>query len=285
MSGPIDLSEKSQIEKYYEIYKISYNESLEGFTKFLTKPISSYHALSEPELESLGLSNTQFVDLKSGFSSKLYYSNLDHNYLLVYSGSGSPITQPLDWVNNIQQGLGWDSAQYREAVAIAKEVDAATEGRIEFSGLSLGGGLATLASLVTGHDAIVYNAAALSEKTLITYGIDRDQIELADSGNIISFHTEGDPLNALQHLTNKFGITELIEIGLQCTINNADAKEEFYWLDPTKLLASHVGDPFETTFKLLVGNDRDEPSPIYDLTPSEEIVIVGNNNPMDIPLI
>jgi hypothetical protein len=87
-----------------------------------------------------------------------------------------------DWVENIGQGLGWRIAQYRWAMQVAREVDAARRqvpgATLTTTGHSLGGGLASAASVVTGASGVTFNAAGLHENSLRVY-FENDPAELA----------------------------------------------------------------------------------------------------------
>lgn len=91
--------------------------------------------------------------------------------------------------------------QYFQAMATAKKLTRELKKKygdnvkITFVGHSLGGGLASLASIVTGYPALTYNAAALSpmsklELKMMGYNI--------DSSNINRYSMETDPLTGLQ---------------------------------------------------------------------------------------
>ena len=73
-----------------------------------------------------------------------------------------------DWGTNLEQGIGLDSEQYEEAVALALAVYDAVGGRVTFTGHSLGGGLASAQALATGAPAVTFNAAGLDPATIRT---------------------------------------------------------------------------------------------------------------------
>lgn len=67
-----------------------------------------------------------------------------------------------DWKNNIGQGLGLPTRQYRQAVAFADKWKTAHGGNVILTGHSLGGGLASYASIKTGLRATAVNSAPLA---------------------------------------------------------------------------------------------------------------------------
>lgn len=106
-------------------------------------------------------------------------------------------TEPLsvtDWIQNYRQVLG-GSEQYRAAIDLAKQEQEllkernardGTDIHLEFTGHSLGGGLATAAALATGNEAIVFDAAGISDYTMNDreLGLDRNKQEKVTNINV-----------------------------------------------------------------------------------------------------
>ncbi|MBQ0960320.1 hypothetical protein KAK06_15300 [Ideonella sp. 4Y11] len=94
---------------------------------------------------------------------------------------------------DVVQALGGPSAQYEQAMLNA--VRLARDGvDVEYSGHSLGGGLAMAQALRTGSPATTMNAAGVHPDTLARYGVD-----FSHAGELIdAYHLEGDALNRLQ---------------------------------------------------------------------------------------
>jgi hypothetical protein len=126
-----------------------------------------------------------------GFKAVLYqdYAAVaDNTFVLAFGGTDDSLGEiltlnPPDWVENIGQGLGWRIAEYRWAMDVARAVDAARlqvpgGATLTTTGHSLGGGLASAASVVTGRAGVTFNAAGLHEKTLRMY-FENDPAELA----------------------------------------------------------------------------------------------------------
>ena len=135
-------------------------------------------------------------DKKTGLDSQIYErinpKTKKMEYAYVFAGTADM----RDIKDDVYQALGVKSIQYTHAVLnsmkIAKILN--KEGlELTFVGHSLGGGLATLASLVTNKSAIAFNPAALDKTTLARYGVSRKS-----QSNVTSYVLSTDPLNILQ---------------------------------------------------------------------------------------
>lgn len=141
-------------------------------------------------------------DDRSGFHAEIY-QHQDGHYVVAYRGSevGTERSQLMDWVNNAQQGLGMDATQYSAAVELAKRAEHVLgEGNVALTGHSLGGGLASAASLATGAPAVTFNASGLSNQTLESLGFNPNEARasVADEGQVRRYAVNGDPLTMAQ---------------------------------------------------------------------------------------
>ena len=82
----------------------------------------------------------------------------DRRTIVAFAGTSNGV----DWLNNIQQGLGLPSRQYQQAVDFANKWRAIDGDRVRLTGHSLGGGLASYASIKTNLAATAVNAAPLA---------------------------------------------------------------------------------------------------------------------------
>src|SRR5690606_33401321 len=94
-----------------------------------------------------------------GFDAAIY-QNEQGQYVVAYRGTDDWGLAPSgDADDNGLQGLGFETGQYRDAVALAEAAQRAFgEGNVAFTGHSLGGGLASAASLATGVPGVTFNA-------------------------------------------------------------------------------------------------------------------------------
>ena len=103
-----------------------------------------------------------FEDRQSGFFSALYGTPDRNRFVLAFRGSDESV----DWTDtNFPAVLEGEGTQYKEAVAVARVVseNAKLHGyKLSFTGHSLGGGLASVATLATGNESYVFNPAKLT---------------------------------------------------------------------------------------------------------------------------
>ena len=82
----------------------------------------------------------------------------DERVIVAFSGSDEGV----DWLNNAGQGVGAPTPQYNEAVSFANKWKASDGGNVILTGHSLGGGLASYASIKTDLPATTVNGAPLA---------------------------------------------------------------------------------------------------------------------------
>lgn len=143
------------------------------------------------ELVKLGLIDPETgVDLTriegSNFRSEVFVRG--DEYIIGFKGT--TMTSGEDWNTNARQGLGMETAYYSQAVEIGQTASAMAPGKVRFAGHSLGGGLASAASAVSGAPAHTYNAAGLHPNTVAGYDIAAAPVQ--------AYYVEGDALSAMQ---------------------------------------------------------------------------------------
>lgn len=141
-------------------------------------------------------------DDRTGFHAEIYQHE-DGGYVVAYRGSelGGKPSEYMDWVNNGQQGLGMASSQYSSAIELAKHAERVFgDGNVALTGHSLGGGLASAASLATGASAVTFNSSGLSNETLESLGFNPNAIRdsVAETGQVRRYAVNGDQLTAAQ---------------------------------------------------------------------------------------
>ncbi len=149
---------------------------------------------ADPNSAPEGWTRVEQIDNQdTGFFAAVYRSDIDGSTVVAYRGT-EPGTRG-DWFDaNIPQGRGNASPQYAQAAEYARDVQLRNPNTpIEFTGHSLGGGLAATGAMATGGRANTFNAAGIHDNTYGRYGLDRN----AASG-INNFRNDGEILTGLQ---------------------------------------------------------------------------------------
>lgn len=159
----------------------------------------------------------------TGFHAEIYYNSVTDEYAISFEGSSS---QTKDWANNILNGVGADTPQFLSALEIGKAVGELPEGyNINFTGHSLGGGLASVAGLVSGAPTITFNAEGISDDFLAKH-------DLLDKKNSHDYNIKAIISNTdLLNVTQKY-VVPTVEAGVNATLP----------LNPINALGTAIGD-------------------------------------------
>lgn len=154
--------------------------------------------LSEAEVVALGIQPQLLEHARSGFFAAVYRDTA--NGQIVVANRGTELSIPdrvqADMFTNAIQAVGLRSGQYTAAMNLGFEflIKLPSE-NITFTGHSLGGGLASAQSSISGFGAVSFNAAGLHPTTIAREGV-RD-FSTATS-NISAFYVRGEFVSALQ---------------------------------------------------------------------------------------
>jgi|GEM_PF-2287496 len=161
-----------------------------------------WHMLDPTELAQAGASPEMLLDNVSGFKAALYQSSFEQPPKLVIAYAGTE--DGPDIMADLRQGIGMKEKQYNEAMKLADAVTKQVrKSSVETTGHSLGGGLASAASVVTGTKSYTFNAAGLHARTVKRppYSIARDAMQ--EAGEMIdAYRSTADPLNNFQNGLN-----------------------------------------------------------------------------------
>lgn len=162
-------------------------------------PPEGWHMLTPQELAQVGASPELLLDPKTGFKAAVYQSSFEVPPKLVIAYAGTE--DKLDIMADLRQGIGREEKQYNQSMRLADVVTKAVgKADVETTGHSLGGGLASAASVVTGTQGYTFNAAGLHVNTIKRppYNLSRQAMNEASS-LIEAYRSTSDPLNNIQN--------------------------------------------------------------------------------------
>ena len=128
---------------------------------------------SDPDaMTKFGLRSTDLSIPNTNFRMQVYAPDpdvfgADFKPTVVFQGTDPSSWD--DWSNNFRQGAGANSPYYEKAVEIGTKLRRKAAD-VDIAGHSLGGGMASAASVASGLPATTYNAAGLNPETVAKYG-------------------------------------------------------------------------------------------------------------------
>ena len=167
-------------------------------TTLCTPEPEGWHMLAGEELAKRGVSPEMLLDPKSGFKAALYESAFERPPKLVIAYAGTEDKK--DILADLRQGVGLKDAQYDRAMSLAKAAASRVNTRsIETTGHSLGGGLASAATVVTGTKGYTFNAAGLHVNTVKRPPYEVSRSAMREQGALLdAYRSTSDPLNNAQ---------------------------------------------------------------------------------------
>lgn len=155
-------------------------------------PPAGYRTANAQDLQALRLNPgvLEVGDLRA----RVYVtgSGADTRYTIAFRGTEGQG----DWIANAQQGTGGDSLHYRQALVIGQRIkNSPLASRVDFTGHSLGGGLASAAAIASGRPADTFNAAGLHDTTIKQANGVRAG---GAAGRVDAYYVSGEVLSALQ---------------------------------------------------------------------------------------
>lgn len=161
----------------------------------------SYHPVDPTALSELGIDPDALTG-PGGFAANVYRDAQGH-YVLAFQGTDP--TSLDDWGANVQQGVGLLSMQHAQAIGLAQAVAASVgSDNLVLTGHSLGGGLASTASVATGVPAVTFNAAGVHPNT-VQFATDLGHGDGGlTTGQIRNYHVRGEVLTTLQNPVGSF---------------------------------------------------------------------------------
>lgn len=165
------------------------------------KTFGGYRRLSDQEVTALGIDPALLRDPASGFAAGVFV-NSQGQYVVNITGTDFGTVED---VTEDATGAMTMSPQSANAVRLAQAVNAspALANNAVYAGHSLGGRLATVASMESGNPAVTFNAAGVSPAT-VAYMASENGISTADmyarlgDGQVREYSTADDPLTNIQ---------------------------------------------------------------------------------------
>jgi hypothetical protein len=124
-----------------------------------------------------------------------------------------------DWVNNGIQGAGLESDYYNRAMELAIRMKRSSLGSdFAIAGHSLGGGLASAASAVTGTSAITFNSSGLNPITAQRYA-EKQGLSVFDTDKTITaYQVKGEVLTDGQAMIGRMDALQRMQMGTVATM-------------------------------------------------------------------
>ncbi len=137
---------------------------------------------------------------QSGFMAVVYTSDFERppRPVVAFRGTDAdpnfPAELKKDGATDALQGMGFYTDAYKQTENVARKLKKEFGSSLDITGHSLGGGEASLASLVTGNNAYTFNSAGLHENSIARAGI-ATEIVAQRQKNICAYFSDQDPLN------------------------------------------------------------------------------------------
>ncbi|RDZ28916.1 XVIPCD domain-containing protein [Lysobacter silvisoli] len=136
---------------------------------------------------------------------------------VVFDESGRQVTResaPEDWMNNGRQGLGLESDYYTRAMTLARELrQSGVQEKFEIVGHSLGGGMASAGSAVTGVPTTTFNAAGLHQTTAQRFA-DQNGLRVHNPNQTVAaYQVTGEVLTDVQTSIDRMNGARRAELG------------------------------------------------------------------------
>lgn len=171
MAQTTDPSKLAQLKQSYQtitnalISSDVYNS--DGASNPFLLPPGVSRVTDPAQLAKLGLKPSDLADDPSGFYSAVYYNENTQQYTVANRGTEDIIK---DGATDAAQALGMHTTQFEKAAHLASLIqgashDGSLDGKVVFTGHSLGGGLAAAEALKSGFPAETFNSAGLSQNT------------------------------------------------------------------------------------------------------------------------
>lgn len=130
---------------------------------------------------------------KTGFHAEMYFNEVTGEFTISFEGTN--FSERADLGTDVMIGLNMIPEQHNLAMSIADYINALNlpeDVRINITGHSLGGSLASVVGLVTGLPTYTFNSAGVNNAMIEKYGLD------VNNNNIKAYQANNDVLTSIQ---------------------------------------------------------------------------------------
>ena len=160
-----------------------------------------FDPLDAAALANLGIDPASLTG-PGGFQASIYRDD-DGRYVLAFAGTDPSSVS--DWGANAQQGVGGLSSQHLQAIGLAQHLATAVgSDNMVLTGHSLGGGLASTASVATDVPAVTFNAAGVHPNTVLAAAALGHENPGVAPDQVRNYHVRGEILTTLQNPLGSF---------------------------------------------------------------------------------
>lgn len=157
------------------------------------KIIYGIELLNHQQLKEIGIDASLLRDKSTGFEANICRFN--DLYIISFGGTNELI----DIYADIRQGLGYFEPQYFQAINLTNLLYKAVNGKMVCTGHSLGGALATFASIASQSPCIGFTSAGIAVNTIKQIGMDYYKAKkMAEDGLVRYYVVRYDWLDILQ---------------------------------------------------------------------------------------
>lgn len=198
--------------------------------------VAGWKPLTDEQFRQVGIDPALRTNQASGFDADIYTDGKGR-YALAYRGTDAG----KDWGTNLGQGLGFETAQYNQAIQLGRQAKVAFGDELVITGHSLGGGLAAVGAAAADAPAVTFNAAGVKDKTLERIGLDPAAVrEEAERGQMRRYAVDNEILTELQE--KKFPTKYLMPDAIGNKVELPDPDPLSFWqnLNPVKSVKHSV---------------------------------------------
>ena len=227
--------------------------------------VEGWKPLSDEQFREKGIDPALRTSKSSGFDADVYGDG-NGRHVLAFRGTDAG----KDWATNLGQGLGFETAQYNQAIALSKQTKVAFGEELVMTGHSLGGGLAAVAAVTTDSPAVTFNAAGVKDKTLERVGLDAGAVkEEAAHGQIRRYAVDNEILTGLQERNLLTRNLMADAVGHKIQLPDPDPQTFWQGMNPVKSLKhgidNHMMDSVIRSQEAAFGRPVSADTPMSDL--------------------